>query len=117
MTTTARAWLAIAHGGGRWTITELRQKLPNDHAGTINSIMENLANSGCVAVYEPDATSAWHRYGVTHRCMVPRGITAWEVVEAMGMRLKAGVEEDAAIRGMTVGAILACMAQPERRAA
>jgi hypothetical protein len=110
MTTTARAWLTIAHGGGRWTAREVATQMPSETIKAVESTLSRLGDRGFLRIYERDASSDRVRYGVTGDCRIPRGVTAWEVTEAMGMQLRPHVDEGFSVGGMTVKAALDSMA-------
>lgn len=109
-TTTAQAWLAIAHGGGRWTAREVVDRLPGESERTVENTVFQMGARGFLKIYEKDDRNNRVRFGVTADCRVPRGITAWEVVEAMGLKLRPEVDEGELVNGMTVAEVLRKMA-------
>ena len=103
------AWLEIAHGGGRWTTREVAEKLPREPSKTVENVVFRMGERGFLKLYEKDDFNNRIRFGVTADCYVPRGIANWEVVEAMGMQLRPGVEEEMVARGVTVGEVMRSM--------
>lgn len=115
-TTTARAWLAIAHGGGRWTIGDVMGVLPREQEKTLDNVVRQMASKGFLKFYEKDARNTFQRFGVTADCRVPQGLMNWEVLEALGMQLRPGLDESVVPRGMTVREVIRSMAATEAAA-
>jgi hypothetical protein len=109
-TTTAQAWLLIAHGGGRWTTREVMDSLSCEPVRTVENTIFRMGQRGFVKVYAKDGTSSRMRFGVTGDCRIPRGVTAWEVTQAMGMQLRPNVDESEVVGGKTVHEVLQAMA-------
>lgn len=110
-TTTARAWLVIANGGGRWTVAEVREKLPEEPETTLDNVVRQMGERGFLKLYEKTEQANRLRFGVTAECRVPKGIANWEVVEAMGMRLRPEIEEGPLPPNITVDQVLRSMAE------
>lgn len=108
-TTTARAWLVIAHGGGRWTIGDVLTALPREQEKTVDNVVRQMAAKGFLKFYEKDSRNTFQRFGVTSECRVPRGLMNWEVLEALGMQLRHGIDEKAVATGMTVQDVMNAM--------
>jgi hypothetical protein len=88
MTTAAKAWLTIAYGGGRWTVKEVREALPEENANTLDNAVESMGDRRYLEVHEPTPGHPVHRYSVTGECLIPSGLHVSEVIEAMGMIVK-----------------------------
>lgn len=115
-TVAGRAWLEIANGGGRWSVPEIRARLQEENTKTVENTVAWLGDAGFLQVYEPCDGYPYQRYGVTAGCHVPRGVMNWEVLEAMGLQLRPGLNEEAVARGMTVGDVIRAMGTTEAAA-
>lgn len=78
-TTVARTWMVIARGG-RWTPSEVIKELPSEKPKAVESAVEQMADGGFLTPYDGGT------YGVTHDCLVPRGVTVAEVLQVTGAK-------------------------------
>lgn len=72
-----QVWLAIA-SGGKWTRDEIESAVPGLVGRSVDNALRQLTDGEMVTHY-PDG-----RYGITHDCRIPRGMSVGEVLGAMG---------------------------------
>lgn len=74
-----QVWLKVATGG-RWSVTELNEALPQLPAKAVDGSARQLAAAGMLDLHHGDAGLS---FGITRDCTVPRGITVAQVLQAV----------------------------------
>jgi hypothetical protein len=87
-TLACRVWLVLAREGGWWRATEVRTFLKHQDINAVTVCLRDMVDRGVVK--RRDAVHP--TFGVTKDCMLPRGLTAEQLLSAMGAVLRAEKE-------------------------
>lgn len=72
-------WKTVGEGG-RWKPEEVRQALPSMSAERVKNALWQMVELGHITRFEDG------RFGVTHDCTIPLGMTVAEVLEVTGSK-------------------------------
>lgn len=106
LTTTARAWLVVAHGGGRWSGSEICREIPGEKENSLYVALMRMVDGQFLRLHERDQQNRSQRFSVAPGSYVPRGLLISEVLEAFGLTLREGLEDAKVLRQTTVAEVL-----------
>jgi hypothetical protein len=73
-----RAWMLMATEGGRWSASEVAERLGQD----MHSHLQRMVECGYAKKYTGSGRCNAVRFGVDEKCKVPVGVTIKELMEA-----------------------------------